>query len=466
MSGETTARELALMALERFRRDGKNADEILDRLIKQHSPDARESALGSRIFYVTLQNLYLCDFHIGAYSSVKPRKLEPKVLDILRISVSQILFFDKVPDYAVADAAVNLCRKLRYQRAAGLVNAVLRRVAADKGRLPSGHGTVEYLSVRYSTPLWLVNEYVNRIGSEETEKLLEANNAETPITAQVNLLKTDTENLLRLLLDAEISVVEHPWLQDAVELKSAGNVTELPGFTDGLFYIQDAAARLTVIAAGIQPGQRVLDVCAAPGGKSFAAAVDMRDRGEVVSCDISESRLRRVRSGAEMLGISIITTRQMDARAPDAEFVDGFDAVIADVPCSGLGVIRKKPDIRYKEPTEFDGLPETQLEILEGAARCVKSGGVLVYSTCTTRQEENESVVSAFLEKNDRFVLEDFWLSNLQKSNTGDFWLSNLQKNGNEDFGLLDEPKNGMITLWPQRHGTDGFFICKMRKKI
>ena len=428
-SASITARELALMALESFRREGKNADEILDGLLRRHPIDTRESALGSRIFYVTLQNLYFCDFHIAEHSSLRPEKLEPKVLDILRISVSQILFFDKVPDYAAVDAAVKLCGKLRYQRAAGLVNAVLRRVAADKGRMPPGEGTAQYLSVRYSTPLWLVDDYIEQIGFDECEKLLQANNAETPATAQVNTLRTDTQSVLALFQDAGLSVWEHPWLPNAFEFENAGNIAVLPGFRDGLFYIQDAAARLAVSALSLAPGLRLLDICAAPGGKSFSAALDMGGDGEILACDISERRLRNIGSGAERLGISIIETRKMDARSPDAEFVGGFDAVLADVPCSGLGVIRKKPDIRYKSPEEFRSLPPAQLEILEGAALCVRPGGVLVYSSCTTRTEENEDVISAFLKNNGAFRLDT---------------------------------ENGMRTLWPHIHGTDGFFICKM----
>ena len=220
-----------------------------------------------------------------------------------------------------------------------------------------------------------------------------------------------------------------------------GNLAAARAFADGWFYVQDVAAHCAVLAAGVRPGMRVLDACAAPGGKSFAAAVQMRDQGCMISCDIHENKWKRIRAGAERLGLSCISTRTMDARRPDADLVGTMDIVLADVPCSGLGVIRKKPEIRFKDPAELSQLPAIQRDILEGLAPCVRPGGVLVYSTCTVLARENEDVVRDFLRTHPDFAPEAFSLP-LPAADTA----------------------GGMFTFWPQEHETDGFFVCKLRR--
>jgi len=439
-----TGRRAALMALERFRRSGSWSDAVLDGIVQKCGMDRREAALASRLCYGVLQNMALCDFYIGSYSSVPPKKMEPKVLDILRISAYQILFLDKIPSRAAVNEGVKLCKSLGFGRASGLVNAVLRRLSENRDNLPEipNNDPADYLSLRYSHPKWLTEELLREHGPEFTENFFRANNDEAPMTAQANTLKIDTPSLIKNLEAEGVAVSAHPWLENCVLLSGTGDLTELSSFKRGEFYIQDAAARLAVVAADPKPGQRVLDACAAPGGKSFAAAILMENSGEIIACDIHKSKLSRIENAARRLEIDIIYTRACDARRPDEDLHGSADIVIADVPCSGLGVIRKKPDIRYKNPRELAGLPDIQLDILKGLTPCVKPGGTLIYSTCTVRRQENEGVIEQFLNINTEFKPEAFKLP-----------------------GPAGLAESGHITLWPHIHETDGFFICKLRKK-
>lgn len=437
------ARDAALAALEKWRKNGAWSDAALTAAIKRLQLDTRDAALASRICYGTLQNLALLDFYLGAFSATPLKKLEPKVLDILRLSAYQILLLDKIPARAAVSEAVSLCKRSGCARAAGLVNAVLRRLAERAQSLPEipGQGTAEHLALCYSHPLWLAQEWVEAYGYDFAEAALAADNAPAPVCLQTNTLKIDAQSLLEALSGEGFDVRAHDWLPDAL-LCSGGNLAGSAAFAQGLFYVQDAAARAAVRAAGLEPGMRVLDACAAPGGKSFSAAMLLRGEGHILSCDIHENKLKRVRESALRLGISNLDAAAMDARNPDALLRDSADVVLADVPCSGLGVIRKKPEIRYKDPAELDGLPEIQRAILAGLAPCVRAGGVLLYSTCTVRRRENEDVIRAFLAGHTDFAAERFALP-----------------------GGLSAP-DGMCTLWPHLHGTDGFFICKLRKKL
>lgn len=431
-----SAREAALSALERCRRSGAWSSNVMDSVITKYALDGRAASLANRIFLGVLQNLSLCDFYIDSYCTAA--KIEPKVRDILRISVYQLVFMDKIPANAAVNEAVNLCKKLGYSRASGFVNAVLRKVAANSDNLPEvkGTGTAEYLSVRYSHPLWLAEYMIKKHGYAFAEEFLAANNCAPETCIQVNTLKISTDELLNRLKAADIECKKHDWIPDCLTV--SGNVTIMPGFDEGLFYVQDPAAKAAVLIAGLKPGMNVLDACAAPGGKSFAAAICMKNEGSILSCDLHEKKTRLIVSGAERMGFDIIETRAADARV----HADGeYDAVIADVPCSGYGVIRKKPDIRYKSEDERRGLPQIQSAILENLASNVKCGGVLVYSTCTVFSEENEDVIRDFLAKHAEYTAEAFSLP----------------------CGITAE--SGMMTFWPNVNGTDGFFVCKLRRK-
>ena len=433
------ARVAALAALKSWRQRGAWSDAALHAEIQRQGLDARDAALASRICYGTIQNLIFLDHAIAQYCDRPVSKLEPQILDILRISAYQIMMMERIPNRAAVNEAVELCKCSGLKRAAGLVNAVLRRISDLNGALPNlpEQGSAAYLSVRYSHPLWLCEQWMNEHGYSFTEQALAANNAECPVCIQSNQLKADASRLYANLEAAGYSVAMHPHLPDAIDC-FGGAVTDSEAFRSGWFYVQDAAAKSAVLIADPMPGMRILDACAAPGGKSFAAAVQMRDQGEIISCDIHENKLKRIREGAQRLGYASIRTHHMDAKHPDLT-PKSFDVVIADAPCSGLGVIRKKPEIRFKSSDTFSGLPEIQLDILRGLAALVKDGGVLLYSTCTVQRAENEDVVFAFLRKHPNYSLEPFSLP----------W--------------LDAP-TGMHTFWPHIDGTDGFFTAKLRK--
>ena len=420
-------REAALEAMRRMRRAGDFSSDAVDGVITQSALEPREAAFCTRIVRETLQNLYFIDYYLNLWSNTPTKRLEPAVLDILRISAAQLLFMDRVPPSAAVNEGVKLCAKSGCKRASGLVNSVLRRVSENRDALPeiTGEGTAEYLSTRYSHALWQVRELIERRGYDGARSVLERNNAEPPLTLQTNTLRTTAEELADMLRAAGFEPVAGA-SPGELRLRGAGRADLLPGYSEGLFYVQDGAARLAVRESGVKPGMTVLDACAAPGGKSFGAAIQMNGAGRIISCDVQEKKLRRISDGAARLGLDCIETRRMDARRPAEELIGVADVVIADAPCSGLGVIAKKPEIRFKSESDLEALPGIQLDILRGHAECVKPGGTLLYSTCTLRKCENEDVIAAFLSENSGFEVQE------------------------------------MRTLWPDIDDSDGFFVCRM----
>lgn len=437
------AREVALLTLSACQRQGAWSDGHLKKAIREAGLDSRDGALATTLCFGVLQNQMLLDFYLDCFSKVKTGKMEEKVRLALRLGVYQMLFLDRIPVSAAVNTAVDLVRKYsKNPRSAGLANGVLRTIARQES-LPEPVGDpVQRLAVRYSHPEWLTQAFLERLGPEETEALLMEDNGRPPIYAQVNPIKTDVEGLTDRLEREGVTAQSHTWLEGCLTLSGTGDLEQLPSFREGLFTIQDPAARLTVLAAGPRPGMRVLDVCAAPGGKSFACAVAMGNEGEIVSCDIHTHKRTLIEKGALRLGLSCVSARTLDARSFEPEYENAFDLVLADVPCSGLGVIRKKPDIRYKDPKPLTGLPAVQKAILANVSSYVKPGGVLMYSTCTVLERENEAVIQDFLGKHSDFEPEAFRLP-----------------------GPVGEVSEGMCTLWPHRHGTDGFFLCKLRRK-
>lgn len=431
-----TARRAAVMALAAWRRDGAWSGVYLDKLAREADLDSRETALAQRLTLGVLQNMALCDFYLQKFSTQKLKRLEPAVLDILRVGAYQILFLDRVPDFSAVNESVNLAKKMANPRASGFVNALLRKLTAEKDRLPApGGDPVQRLSVLYSHPVWFVQRMVELLGEEEAEALLALDNKPAPITIQVNGLRTKPAELFQ-----ETGAVPSGVFDDAGLLES-GSVEKLPAFREGKFFVQDLSARCAVEAAGPKPGDCVLDLCAAPGGKSFMAAVKMGGRGQLRAFDLHEAKVPRIQDGARRLGIDCIQAEQGDASVRNPALENWADVVFADVPCSGMGIIRKKPEIRYKAPESLTELPGIQLAILKNAANYVKPGGVLLYSTCTLLEEENEQVVSAFLTENPAFQAEAFTLP-----------------------APYAGAETGMLTIWPQRCGTDGFFVAKLRR--
>lgn len=436
-----SARETAVLTLAACEKQGAWSDGHLKHAIRESGLDRRDGALCTRLCYGVLQNKLLLDWRLGRVCSMRLEKLELKVLCALRVGAYQLLFLDKIPPSAAVNEAVELAKRhSRNPRSAGLVNGVLRALLREDAPEVRGKDELETLSIRYSHPRWLVEEFANLLGRPGTEALLKAGNEQPPTTAQVNTLSTTPESLAAELREAGAEVQPHPWLEGCLLLTGTGDLERLDAFRQGRFYVQDAASRLAVLAAGPRPGQRVLDCCAAPGGKSFAAAILMENRGELVSCDIHPHKIKLLEAGRDRLGLTMIKPTLQNAARFREDWADGFDVVLADVPCSGLGIIRKKPDIRYKDPGPLADLPRVQRSILDNCARYVRPGGALAYSTCTLLERENGGVVESFLADHPEFVPEPFELPHLG-----------------------GQP--GRITFWPHIHGTDGFFAAKLRRK-
>ena len=440
---QTAAREVALKALGVYRRNTAWSDLTLSGLITSSGMSELDAALTTALVNGVLQNMALCDYYAANFSSIELKKLEPRVLDVLRMSIYQLVFLTKTPHSAAVNEGVALAKKYSNSRAAGYVNAVLRKVAkaAEDGELPEINGDpLQKLSVTYSHPQWLVGQLIEVLGLDGTEALLKLNNSgATPITAQVNTLVTNVDETLYSLKSEGVDAEKHEWLDNCIFLRGAGNITRLDAFKKGFFYVQDVASRLAIIAADPKKSDFLIDGCAAPGGKTFACAIAMQNSGRIAAFDLHTARLRHLENGAKRLGINIIGVAKKDSSTPSEEFAGTADVVIADVPCSGFGVIHKKPDIRYKSEQETAGLPAVQKRILSSLSSYVSPGGTLMYNTCTVLKRENESVIEWFLSENGQFKPESFTLPG------------------------IGEVNSGMLTLWPHIHGTDGFFMCKLR---
>ena len=432
------ARTTALSALIATRRQGAWSDGVLKQYIARDGLGRRDAALASQLCYGVLQNRALLEFYIAQALAGKFKNLQPVVADILLLGAYQVLLLERVPDSAAVNEAVEQCKTYANRRAAGLVNGVLRTLSRQKGTLRQP----EDLETKYSHPAALVALLREDLPDGTLEAFLAADNAPAPMTLQYNPLKTQPQAVWDELTAAGVQLTPHPWLPGCMLASGAGDLTQLPAFCDGRVYVQDAAAALAAQCAGAQPDMRVLDVCAAPGGKSFAMAMRMENRGMLTSCDIHPHKIALLEKGAARLGIENLHARVQDASTRCEEFVGQMDVVVADVPCSGLGVIRKKPDIRYKELAPLERLPQVQRAILENVSAYVKPGGVLLYSTCTVLRRENEAVAQAFLQAHPEFSAETLPIP---------------------DGLRVDDPR--FVTLLPGQHDCDGFFICKMRKQ-
>ena len=432
------ARQTALGALIACRKQGAWSDGALKEYAARDRLDRREAALAARLCYGVLQNRMLLDFWLEGFVRGGLQKLQPVVLDILRLGLYQIVFLDKIPDSAAVDQSVELGKQYANPHAAGLINGVLRAAVRQKDRLPEP----AELAVRYSHPRPLVELFRREMGEEALQAMLQANNGAPETVVQVNTLRATPEQVAESIRQAGGSCQAHPWLPGCLLVTGAGSLEQLESFRQGTFYVQDAASRLAVQCVGLRPGMRVLDSCAAPGGKSFAAALEMGGQGTIHSCDIHAHKLALVEKGALRLGLECIHPMLHDGRLPEPEWNEAMDAVLVDAPCSGLGIIRKKPDIRYKNLAELERLPGIQLALLEQQANYVKPGGVLLYSTCTILHRENREVAQAFLARHPEFAPERLPLP-----------------------APLTEDSPGMLTLLPGQQETDGFFICKMRRK-
>ena len=434
------ARETALNALIACRKNGAWPNGALKELLQRDRLEGRDAALATRLVYGVLQNRNRLDFYLKQLLTGKLSGLHPVVKDILHLGLYQIGELDRVPDSAAVNEAVALTKKYcpKQKNAPALVNAVLRKAASTRGSWTEPTGFAE----KYSHPEELITLLKKNLPKGKLEPMLAADNTAPQTCIQVNTLKTTTQELMRLLTEKGVQASRHSWMENCLVLSGFGNLERLEEFRKGFFYVQDPASRLSVKCAKLEKSWRILDCCAAPGGKSFAAAIELAGTGSIVSCDIHPHKAELIAKGAQRLSFENIGAQCQDASVLNPDWIEAFDAVLADVPCSGLGIIRKKPDIRYKNLQETEALPELQLAILENQANYVRRGGVLLYSTCTVLKRENEDVVSQFLEHHRDFTTEALELP-----------------------GIFPKNESGMLTLIPGEYDTDGFFICRLRRK-
>ena len=417
-------RETALKILNKCGSAEQYSNLALDTALKRGEFSHADRGLLTALVYGTIERQLTLDYWIARLSSRDSNEIDETTRNLLRMGLYQIAYLDRVPDHAAVNETVALAPK----RTKGFINAILRSFLRAGKKIDLPKEPIERLSVQYSVSPAICKVFADTFGFGRTESLLEAFGKQPPLTLRVNTLRTSREELLGQLQAAGFDATETLESRTGVQLTGAP-VTSLPGFSEGLFFVQDEASQLCVEALDAHAGMTVLDVCACPGSKSFGAAIDMENTGCVISCDLHQNKLSLVKSGAERLGISIIETEARDARMTNDAWLGQADRVLCDVPCSGFGVFAKKPELRYKDPAKSASLPDIQLAIAESACRYVKTGGLMVYSTCTLLPRENEENVARFLDRH-------------------------------PEFTLLQER-----TLFPDTDGTDGFYFAVMKKK-
>lgn len=396
-------------------------------------PDSKDTAFAVSLVYGVLEKKLTLDYNISLYLKSKLSKLKPEVLSIIRVGAYQILFCDKIPDSAAVNEAVKISKKSGSSFASGLINAVLRKISSAGVMLPEKN-----LSIRYSVDVSITDSLVNDYGYEKTVEILEAFNGRRPIFIRVNVLKCTVEELTEAL-DADGVITRKTEIENCLTVENTGDITRLRAFKDGWFFVQDMSSQLCCRVAGVKPGNTVVDCCAAPGGKTFSMAQYLGNTGSIISCDMYEHKTKLISDTADRLGIKNVKTVCSDARELPSK-TEKADVVLCDVPCSGFGVMGRKPEIRYKKTDELTDIPVIQKEILYSCCELVKPGGTLVYSTCTLNRKENDLICDAFLESHPDFRIAD-----------------------DEYYRSLTDR---YITVFPSADGGDGFFIAKFIRGI
>lgn len=429
------ARETALYALVRIERDGAYLNLVLDEALAAAELPPRERALCSALVRGVIERKITLDYLLARHLKKPPARLDIEVLCILRMGVYQLFYLDSIPDSAAVNESVKLCRRAKKTSATGLVNGVLRASQRQGMQLEKKGTPREELSLMLSAPLALINCLCENLGEENARKMLQNALCPAPLFCRVNTAKTTTDKLIEMLASEGVRAAPIEGLPNALNLSGVRGVEQLGSHAGGLFHIQDISSQKAALALGAQEGMNVLDVCAAPGGKSFTIAQQMNNTGCVYACDLYPQRVRLIEQGAARLGLTQIKPMVKDATEYTKWNIE-FDRILCDVPCSGLGILRRKPEMKYKPLSEAASLPGLQYKILANAAQYLKRGGVLVYSTCTVRREENGALTKRFLSENPAFSpLESDLLGGWEKTfiplsgEDGDgFYIALLQK--------------------------------------
>lgn len=442
-------RELAVEILLKVEKKNAYADILLDHSLKKASLSSRDRALLTQLVYGALRWRGRIDWYLSQFLHRSLSGTNAYIRNLLRLTLYQLLFLDKVPDYAAVNEGVELAKRHGGARAGGLVNGVVRRILREKDKLPDPDpkdDAILYLSVRWSHPDWLVKKWLGYFGREETESLLKADNQESPLTLRANRLKGDREGLREKLRARGFNAAPTRWSPQGIQLKSAGAADQFPGFQEGFFQVQGEASQLIGYLVDPQPGERVLDACAAPGGKTTHLAELMRDNGELIVTDISVKGLEKLKQNVQRLGLTSVRPFAVDvSRGLTGALALPYDRILVDAPCSGLGTLRSHPEAKWqKDERDIRRLSKLQKKIVRRLSSYLKPGGILVYATCTLTREENEGVMEDFLDHEKGFVLD------------------------NAQDTLPREAKHMISGKYflalPHKHNTDGFFAARMRK--
>ena len=421
-----SVRTVAVEILEKIENEGAFSNIVVGNFLEKSNLSTKDKALCSAIVYGVLTRKISLDYIISKFSKQSVSKTDKTVLLVLRVAIYQMVFMDKIPSFAAVNEAILTLKALKKFNAVGFVNAVLRKVANEEtSLLPSGQAA-EDLAVNYSVNPDFVNALIKNYGYEDALSFLKSSVESPKLYARVNTLLTTTNALIESLAVDGIKALPCE-VENAICLENVDNITQTKAYKNGLFHVQDLSSQIAIKTLCPLENMRLLDICAAPGGKSFTAAQYMKNTGEIVSCDLYENRVNLINSGAARLKITNLTALVNDASEYN-EKLGKFDRIICDVPCSGFGVIRRKPEIRYKKLDEFKDLPSLQYKILSNAIKYLSTDGILMYSTCTLRKTENERVVEKFVKDNPEYKLEY------------------------------------LNTLMPHKDNTDGFFICLIRR--
>lgn len=419
-------RFLAYKILLKIERDKAYSNIAVDTVLRNN--DVSSAPFVCQLVYGVIERKITLDYILSRFLTQPLKKLNPQVLTVLRMGVYQIKFMDKVPASAAVNECVKLVKKIKCGFASGLVNSVLRKVSINDIDFPKTDNIAYNFSIRYSCPEELVKHYIDNYGVDDTEELLKDSLGSSPIFIRVNTLKTTAYDLIKLLYSENINAFKCDDIENALILNDGGAIFKSSAYKQGLFHVQDKASQICISKLDPKPNEIVFDMCASPGGKTFTIAEMMANQGKVYSFDLYEHRVKLISDGAKRLGIDIINANVGDASLFN-DTLQKADKILCDVPCSGLGVIRRKPEIRYKDLEFVDNLCELQYNILNCSAKYLKQNGILVYSTCSLNKKENEDICDKFLAENNDFKkVEDY------------------------------------ITLWPHKNGTDGFFIAKFKK--
>lgn len=438
-------RTLAFNILYKVEEEKAYSNIAINSMLKESGLEGLDSAFVSAIVYGVLEKKITLDYAVKQNSKLPLRKIEIKTLIILRMGMYQLLYMDRVPDSAAVNESVKLAKKKGLIKSCGFINAVLRSFIRNgkSFSLPDENNRTEYLSVKYSCPQELVSLWLEAYGDTVTSEMLKVLEGRPPVTVRVNTLKITQDELIKIFKNEGVAV-QPAALSDSLNIKFSGSIEKLESFRKGYFHVQDGAAILCSLIASPKSGDTVYDICSAPGGKSFTMAQLMKNKGKIFCFDLYPHKLRLIENGAERLGINIISTEIRGGTKEDKDNANSADVVLCDVPCSGTGIIRRKPEIRYKENVYDRELSEIQYSILCESAKLVKPGGRLIYSTCALDPKENGEIIKRFLGEHKSFSGKALELPQ-------------------EIKGTVEEEQYE-ITMFPQTNGTDGFYIAVLQK--